>query len=106
MTGTITRFEQIGRGVLQMAVQSSDSQPPNEASSQVHASNPSQPSQYVSQPPASSNLQRTYTGNNATQPPHAPHAYAPSASQAQETFAEPFMEYTGGGFDFLANDTS
>ncbi|KAL5331265.1 hypothetical protein ACEPPN_000794 [Leptodophora sp. 'Broadleaf-Isolate-01'] len=112
MVGTMERVEVIGRGVLEMALQQSNSQPPNGASSQPQASNPPQLSQHASQPPIFSNPQKTYQGPNATQPP-APFIassnptqplYAPPASQAPESYSEQYLDYNG--FEFLANDTS
>jgi hypothetical protein len=108
MVGTMERFEVIGRGVLEMALQPSNSQPSNGASSQPQPSNPPQVSQYASQPPIFSNSQKSYQGPNATQPsapfiassnPTQP-LYAPPASQAPESYSEPYIDYNG--FEFLA----
>jgi hypothetical protein len=105
MVGTMERFEVIGRGVLELAVQPLNSQPSNGASSQPQPSNPPQP-------PMFSNPQKTYPGPNATQPP-APFIassnptqpiYAPPASQAAESYSEPYIGYNE--FEFLASDAS
>jgi hypothetical protein len=107
MVGTIERFKVIGRGVLELAVQ-----PSNGALSQPQASNPSQLSQHASQPPIFSNSQKIYQGPNAAQPiapfiassnPTQP-IYAPPASQATESYSEPYIDYNR--FEFLANDAS
>ncbi|KAG9230595.1 hypothetical protein BJ875DRAFT_471780 [Amylocarpus encephaloides] len=112
MVGTMERFEVIGRGVLEMAVQPSNSQPSTGASSQPQVSNPPQLSQHASQPPMFSNPQKMYQGPNTTQPPvpfiassiPAQPLYAPPASQAPESYSEQYLDYNG--FEFLANDAS
>ncbi|KAH8674850.1 hypothetical protein BGZ60DRAFT_404936 [Tricladium varicosporioides] len=95
MVGTMERFEYVGRGVLGMALQPSNSQPSN--------GNPPQLGQHVSQPPISS---KTYQDSNTPQPP-APFIsssnptqplYAPPASQAPDS--EPYIDYSG--LEFLA----
>jgi hypothetical protein len=92
MVGIMERFEVIGRGVLEMALQPSNSQPSTGASSQPQASNPPQLRQHASQSPIFSNPQKKYQGPNTTQPPApfiassnpAQPLYAPPASQAPE----------------------
>lgn len=108
MNGNIERFEAIGRGVLQMALQPSNSQPPASSSSQPLASlHPSAPGQSSSRQQASPGSSRPYAPEpGVPQPPTLappPHAqlYAPPASNSSDSFADPnLFDYTSA-MDFL-----
>jgi hypothetical protein len=95
MHGNMERFEIIGRGVFEMALQPSNSQPSN-GSSQPQTSNPLKPygqELNAAQPPAS-----LVPSSNPSQP-----LYAQPPSQAPESYSDPnYVNY--GALEFLAND--
>src|SRR5436190_23931445 len=96
MNGNMERFEVIGRGVLNMALHPSTSQPVNGSSSQPQTSSDPPPlSQQASQQNTSSNAQKSYgQGPSVTQPPMP---FLP------EPYSDPnYVDYSA--LDFLVAD--
>ena len=100
MNSSMERFKVIGRGVLNMALHPSNSQPPNGSSSQPQASsNPPSLSQHTSQQQTSSNPQKSYgQGPNINQPPMA---FVPSQAPESDTN---YFDYSA--MEFLATGAS
>jgi len=95
MNGTMERFEVIGRGVIEMALQPNIESP---GGLQANSSNAAPLNQQIPPPSVSSNPQNFRPGPNANQPTSTQSLFNPPPSQ--EPYTEPYGDYA---FEFLSN---